>query len=413
MVLYGQVILGPPGSGKTTYCDGMQQYLRLIGRDALVVNLDPANEVPRVRPAMNNTVRSSDNEGMRTSSTTTETDATTLPYETILDVCEDVICLSSVMSELNLGPNGGLLYCMEYVEHHLEEVLDLLQTRLDSRTKSQGLSSNSSSLSQPYLLIDLPGQVELYTHCTCVQSILSSMGKRMDARLVSVHLVDAHSCTDAAKFVSAAVLSTSAMIRLELPAVNVLSKVDLLSQYGDSMPFALEYFAECHDLSRLVDYLEQDRKDGDGIVVEVGSDKQKKKIYTTRTIADDPEYQEALARRRNTTLYKKHRRLHESLCELVEDFSLLQYMPLNINDAESVGRVVARIDRSNGYVFAVSAELNYNQQQGNTAREMFNCAMTSDQELIENNHIADIQERYISSSFLENIPELTSKTNNT
>ena len=45
MPIYGQVVVGPPGAGKTTYCNGMQQYLRLVGRpDTLVVNLDPANE---------------------------------------------------------------------------------------------------------------------------------------------------------------------------------------------------------------------------------------------------------------------------------------------------------------------------------------------------------------------------------
>ena len=44
--MYGQVVIGPPGSGKTTYCNGMQQYLRLLVRDCWVVNLDPANEVP-------------------------------------------------------------------------------------------------------------------------------------------------------------------------------------------------------------------------------------------------------------------------------------------------------------------------------------------------------------------------------
>ena len=42
MPIYGQVVVGPPGAGKTTYCAGMQQYLRLVGRpDTLVVNLDP------------------------------------------------------------------------------------------------------------------------------------------------------------------------------------------------------------------------------------------------------------------------------------------------------------------------------------------------------------------------------------
>lgn len=43
MVRFGQVVVGPPGSGKTTYCLGMHQYLKAIGRDAAIVNLDPAN----------------------------------------------------------------------------------------------------------------------------------------------------------------------------------------------------------------------------------------------------------------------------------------------------------------------------------------------------------------------------------
>lgn len=43
MVRFGQVVVGPPGSGKTTYCLGMHQYMKAIGRDAAVINLDPAN----------------------------------------------------------------------------------------------------------------------------------------------------------------------------------------------------------------------------------------------------------------------------------------------------------------------------------------------------------------------------------
>lgn len=43
MVRFGQIVVGPPGSGKTTFCLGMSQYLKAIGRDAAVINLDPAN----------------------------------------------------------------------------------------------------------------------------------------------------------------------------------------------------------------------------------------------------------------------------------------------------------------------------------------------------------------------------------
>lgn len=35
-MVFGQVVIGPPGSGKTTYCNGMSQFLQLIGRYELL-----------------------------------------------------------------------------------------------------------------------------------------------------------------------------------------------------------------------------------------------------------------------------------------------------------------------------------------------------------------------------------------
>ena len=42
---HAQVVMGPPGSGKTSYCIAMKEFLTNIGRKVVVVNLDPANEV--------------------------------------------------------------------------------------------------------------------------------------------------------------------------------------------------------------------------------------------------------------------------------------------------------------------------------------------------------------------------------
>ena len=41
---FGQIVIGPPGSGKTTYVGAMSELLRSLGRKVAIVNLDPANE---------------------------------------------------------------------------------------------------------------------------------------------------------------------------------------------------------------------------------------------------------------------------------------------------------------------------------------------------------------------------------
>ena len=84
---------------KTTYCNGMQQYLRLLGRSCYVVNLDPANEFITAQQQSEESGLSSDTEYNE--------EEKCLPYEMIFDICSEVIHLSSVMEELKLGPNGN------------------------------------------------------------------------------------------------------------------------------------------------------------------------------------------------------------------------------------------------------------------------------------------------------------------
>ena len=62
-------------------------------------------------------------------------------------------------------------------------------------------------------------------------------------RLAAVHLVDAHLCTDPAKYISALLLSLSTMLHLELPHINLLSKIDLIEQYG-KLRFNLDFYTE-------------------------------------------------------------------------------------------------------------------------------------------------------------------------
>ena len=347
--LYGQVVAGPPGSGKTTYCTGMQEYLRLLGREAFVINLDPANEHPK---KLNN--EDSDEENNNS-----------LPYDTLLDVCDSVVNLSSVMRQLGLGPNGGLVYCMEYLEAHVDELVEMIRER-------------AAEHANPYLLFDLPGQVELYSHTTAVPRLLEKLVKVLDLRLVAIQLIDSHYCTEPANFLSAALLGTTTMLRLELPTVSVLSKIDLLANYGP-LPFSLEYFTECYELERLLPYLQNQ----DGIQEdEIGT-------HDEFTYADDADYQQARRRTRSSPFFRKHEKLHRVLAEVVDEFGLLSFLPLDISDAQSVGRVLAKIDKCNGYIFLD------NGKSSNT-QDLFQCAVQSDH---TSNYeaIADIEEKLAAS----------------
>ena len=126
---FGQVVIGPPGSGKTTYCSGMQEFLSKIGRKVAVINLDPANDE--------------------------------LPYECAVDISE-LITLTDVMEYLKLGPNGGLIYCMEFLEKNSVWLKEKLKPLLDDGY---------------YFLFDCPGQVELYTHHNSVKMVFQSLEK--------------------------------------------------------------------------------------------------------------------------------------------------------------------------------------------------------------------------------------------
>jgi len=126
-----------------------------------------------------------------------------LPYNCSIDI-SDLITLSDVMDLLNLGPNGSLVYCMEYLERNV----DWLQQKLQS-----------SDLKDHYLLFDCPGQVELYTHNDCIRQVFSRLS-RDGYRLAAVHLADAHYCAEPSKFVSVLLTSLTAMLQVILCSCN-------------------------------------------------------------------------------------------------------------------------------------------------------------------------------------------------
>ena len=91
MTRYGQVVVGPPGAGKTTYCHGIQQFMQQMGRDCAVVNLDFANEHVSGSGVTETEVKSSSQRS---------------GYDCILDV-RSLVSLERVMEEYELGQMVG------------------------------------------------------------------------------------------------------------------------------------------------------------------------------------------------------------------------------------------------------------------------------------------------------------------
>ena len=356
--------------------------IRLLGRNAWVINLDPANEVPsktNVATNISDGTTTKIDEDKVDAEIDTEND---LPYEVLLDICNSVVNLSSVMKQLGLGPNGGLVYCMEYLEAHCDEVIDMIEKEI----RNQG--------DDVYLIFDLPGQIELYTHGTAVPHLLSKLVKILDLRLVAVQLIDAHYCTEPSNFLSAALLGTTVMLKLELPTVNVLSKIDLLANYGP-LPFSLDFFTDCQDLERLVPYLQQ-QGDFDSDEKESDFTTSNLQYFDEYNYADDPDYQLARKIKNSSPFFRKHKRLHKAIAEIVEEFGLISFLPLDISSAESVGRVLGKIDKCNGYVFKQNGNVSTSSEtsmraSNSTNEDLFQCAIQSEPSTYES--IADIQER--------------------
>ena len=181
MVKYGQFVVGPAGSGKSTYCKTVQEHLSSVGKSCIVVNLDPAAEK--------------------------------VDYECSADI-RALISVDDAAEELRLGPNGSLVFCMEYLADNMSEWMS---------------ETVGNFVDDDYVLFDCPGQAELYEHLPCMQTVTSYLEKHEDFRLCCVYVLEAGLVNNASRFMSGILSALSATHLLELPHVSLLTKVDLIS----------------------------------------------------------------------------------------------------------------------------------------------------------------------------------------
>ncbi|XP_043496997.1 GPN-loop GTPase 2 [Polistes fuscatus] len=257
-LIFGQFVIGPPGSGKTTYCNAMCKFLERMGRKVAVINIDPANE--------------------------------NMEYVPSIDISE-LIKHEEVMLECDLGPNGALIYCMEFLEANIKWLI-----------------TKVLNLKDYYLIFDCPGQVELYTHHKSVSSIVEKLTQNL-VRLCSVHLIDSHHCSDPGKYLSSLILCTTTMLQIGLPHVNIMTKFDEMKKFKDQLDFNIDFYTEVLDLNYLLEKLDEDP-------------------FTT-----------------------KYKKLNAALISLVEDYSLVSFIPLDVTNQALLLKVKNAIDKANGYIY--------------------------------------------------------------
>ncbi len=185
--------LGTAGSGKTTLVSSFSEWLEREGYDVAIVNLDPAVDY--------------------------------LPYVADIDV-RDIVSAKRLARKYRLGPNASILAAVDSLIAHADKIRDMI-----------------FSLGATYVLVDTPGQMEIFAFRGTGPLLISRLSAERSAVVFVVDGVYAKSPTG---FISSMLLSLSVQFRFNKPQINVLNKIDLLKP--ETIDQILNWYEEPEDL---------------------------------------------------------------------------------------------------------------------------------------------------------------------
>lgn len=168
-------VTGTAGSGKSLLTSKLLQWYTDNGVFAATLNLDPG--------------------------------VLQLPYTPDVDV-RDLIDINAIMETYSLGPNGSLVMAS-----------DLIATKVDQ------IQDDIDKLNPDYLLVDTPGQVELFAFRQGGPFFAKTLRAENKA---AIFTLDGLIASSPINFVSVAMLSASVRLRLGIALMNVLTKRDLV-----------------------------------------------------------------------------------------------------------------------------------------------------------------------------------------
>jgi len=131
-----------------------------------------------------------------------------LPYNPNIDV-RDLVDIDNIIEKFNLGPNGAMIASMDFIASNIHE-----------------LKSEIDYLNPQYLLIDTPGQMELFAYRSSGQLVSSILAE--ESQPVSIFMIDPSLALRPEGFASVLLLAISVEFQLSLPQILALSKVDII-----------------------------------------------------------------------------------------------------------------------------------------------------------------------------------------
>ncbi|MCD6421547.1 MAG: ATP/GTP-binding protein, partial [Thaumarchaeota archaeon] len=132
--------------------------------------------------------------------------AQVLPYEPDVDVRE-FVDYERIMATRRLGPNAALIASIREVARHVEELREAVR-----------------SYNPDYVLVDTPGQLELFAFRREGLILAENIGFK--DRKVMIFVLDPMFCTLVKNFVSTMFLSASVYFSFGIPMVHALNKID-------------------------------------------------------------------------------------------------------------------------------------------------------------------------------------------
>ena len=184
------------------------------------------------------------------------------------------------------------------------------------------LTKDIDPLTEEYLIIiDMPGQIELYTHIPIVPALVKHLTRTgaLNVSLCAAYLLESTFVVDRAKYFAGTLSAMSAMIMLEVPHVNILSKMDLVK---GTLPRK--------DMKRFIN--------PDASLLDDDPADTSEAIQSSNDGTADPSASKSLM------AGGSFKRLNRAVAQLIDDFSMVSFLQLDVQDEDSVGAILSYID---------------------------------------------------------------------